>query len=135
MNMKDKLIGAGAVLLAFGGLGSAAAFASTPSPPAIHAKTTVKQAVAPDPVSATDNDTTQSGDQTTPDVPGVAEAPDPNEKPDVPGVAETPDPNEKPDVNEAPGTETKDANETGSDGPGGHADPAGQVDNQQGGKN
>ena len=120
MNMKDKLIGAGAVLLAFGGLGSAAAFASTPSPPAVHTKTTVKQAVAPDPVSATDNDTTQSGDQTTPDVPGVAEAPDPNEKPDA---------------KEAPGTETKDANETGSDGPGGHADPAGQVDNQQGGKN
>ncbi len=122
MNTKDKLIGAGAVLLAFGGLGSAAAFASTPTPPAVDAKASVKQAVAPEPVSATDNDTTQSGDQTTPD---------------VPGVAETPDPNEKPDAKEAPGTQTKDATETGvdADGPGGHADPPGQVDNQQDGKN
>ena len=74
------------------------------------AKASVKKPVAPDPVSATDNDTTQSGDQTTPD---------------VPGVAETPDPNEKPDAKEAPGTETKDATETGADGPGGHADPPG----------
>lgn len=120
MNMKDKLIGAGLVLLAFGPLGSAAAFASSSTPPAVQVKTSVKKAVAPEPVSATDNDTTQSGDQTTPD---------------VPGAAETPDPNEKPDAKEAPGTETKDANETGSDGPGGHADPLGQVDNQQDAKN
>ena len=120
MNMKDKLIGAGAVLLAFGGLGSAAAFASTRTPPAVQVKTSVKKAVAPEPVSATDNDTTQSGDQTTPD---------------VPGTAETPDQNEKPDAEEAPGTETKDANETGSAGPGGHADPLGRVDNQQDAKN
>ncbi len=131
MNMKDKLIGAGAVLLAFGGLGSAAAFASTPSPAAVHAKTSVKKAAAPEPVSATDNDTTQSGDQTTPDVPGVAETPDPNEKPDANEAPGT----ETKDAKEAPGTETKDAKETGSDGPGGHADPAGQVDNQQDGKN
>ena len=129
MRMKDKLIGAGAVLLAFGGLGSAAAFASTPR--AVQVKPAVKKAVAPEPVSATDIDTTQSGDHTTPDVPGAAETPDPNETPDVNEVPGT----EKPDVNEVPGTETKDASDTGSDGPGGHADPTGQVDNQQDGKN
>ena len=142
MNMKDKLIGAGLVLLAFGPLGSAAASASSSTPPAVRAETTVKKAVAPEPVSATDKDTTQSGDQTTPDVPGATETLDPNEKPDVneaPGT-EKPDAKEapgteKPDVNEAPGTETKDAIETGSDGPGGHADPLGQVDNQQDAKN
>ncbi len=131
MNMKDKLIGAGAVLLAFGGLGSAAAFASTPTPPAVHAKASVKRAVAPEPVSATDNDATQSGDQTTPDVPGSAETPDQIEKPDAKEASGT----ETKDAKEAPGTETKDANETGSDGHGGHADPAGQVDNQQDGQN
>ena len=122
MNMKDKLIGAGAVLLAFGGLGSAAAFASPSTTPAVQAKASVKSVAAPEPVSATDTDTTQQGDQTTPD---------------VPGAAETPDPNEKPDAKEAPGTEAKDATETGvdADGPGGHADPAGQVDNQQTGNN
>ena len=131
MNMKDKLIGAGAVLLAFGGLGSAAAFASMPTPPAVHAKASVKKAVAPGPASATDTDATQSGDQTTPDVPSVAETPDPNEKPDAkeaPGA-------ETKDAKEAPGVETKDAAETGADGPGGHTDPPGQVDNQQDGKN
>ena len=131
MNMKDKLIGAGAVLLAFGGLGSAAAFASSSTPPAVHAKASVKKPVAPDPASATDNDTTQSGDQTTPDVPGVAETPDPNEKPDAKEAPGT----ETKDAKEAPGTETKDATETGADGPGGHADPPGQVENQQDAKN
>ena len=118
MNMKDKLIGAGAVLLAFGGLGSAAAFASPSTTPAVQAKASVKSVAAPEPVSATDTDTTQQGDQTTPDVPGAAETPDPNEKPDS-------------------ATEAKDGTETGvdADGPGGHADPPGQVDNQQTGNN
>ena len=133
MNMKQKLTGAGAVLLAFGGLGSAAAFASSSTPPAVHAKASVTKAVAPDPVSATDSGTTQSGDQTTPDVPGVAETPDPNEKPDAKEAPGT----ETKDTKEAPGTEAKDATESGADadGPGGHADPPGQVDNQQDGKN
>ena len=131
MNMKDKLIGAGLVLLAFGPLGSAAASASSSTPPAVRAETTVKKAVAPEPVSATDKDTTQSGDQTTPDVPGTAETLDPNEKPDAKEAPGT----ETKDTKEAPGTETKDAIETGSDGPGGHADPLGQVDNQQDAKN
>ena len=48
MKVTDKLIGAGAVLLAFGGLGSAAAFASSPAQPAVHAKASVKKTVAPD---------------------------------------------------------------------------------------
>jgi len=122
MKMKDKLIGAGAVLLAFGGIGTVASFASASTPPAVHAKASVKE-----PVSATDTDTTQQGDQTTPDVPGAVETPDPNEKADTPTAGDTAD----------SGTETKDATEstTASDGPGGHADPPGQVDNQQDGNN
>ncbi len=127
MNMKDELIGAGAVLLAFGGLGSAAAFASPSTTPAVHAKASVKNVVTPEPVSATDTDTTQQGDQTTPDVPGAVETSDPNEKADTPTAGDKAD----------SGTEAKDGTETGvdADGPGGHADPPGQVDNQQTGNN
>ena len=50
MNMKDKLIGAGAVLLAFGGLGSAAAFGSSSTPPAVSAKAAATKAAAAEPV-------------------------------------------------------------------------------------
>lgn len=133
MKMKDKLISAGAVLLAFGGLGSAAAFASPTTAPGVPTKASVTKVAAPEPVGATDIGTTQPGDQTTPDVPGVAETPDPNEKPDSPTAGDTADSGaEAKDV-----TEAKDGTESGvdADGPGGHADPAGQVDNQQAGKN
>ncbi|HZJ26930.1 MAG TPA: hypothetical protein VFF40_07980 [Acidimicrobiia bacterium] len=108
MKMKDKLIGAGAVLLAFGGLGTAVAMASTSgatTPPAV----------------------VEQGDQTTPDVPGAEETPDPNEKADE---AEAGD---KADSNEQSANETESG--TDADGPGGHEDPPGEVDNQQEGQN
>ena len=65
MKIKDTLIGAGAVLLAFGGLGATAALAanSTPSnPPAVDAPASPK---TPEPTTAGDTDTIQEGDQTT----------------------------------------------------------------------
>ena len=114
MRMKDKLIGAGAMLIALGGVGSVAAMAqtsgaSTPPPASAPASPTAQ---TPEPVSPTDTDTLQEGDQNTPDVPGAKETPDPNEKAD-----------------------SAKESATDTDGPGGHQDPPGQVDNQQGAKN
>jgi hypothetical protein len=76
-----------------------------------------------EPTSATDTDNVQEGDQTTPDVPGAPEAADPGEKPGA----------EKAGTEKESATETESA--TDSDGPGGHADPPGNVDNQQEGQN
>ena len=125
MNMKDKLIGAGAVLLAFGSLGTAAAMAQTSgaatSPPAAHAPAAAK-AATPESVGTTDTDTLKQGDQTTPDTAGTVGAP------------ETPDANGKADSTKETTAETPESS-TASDGPGGHQDPPGQVDNQQEGQN
>lgn len=125
MNMKDKLIGAGAVTLAFVGLGSAAALASTSSTsprPAVHAPASPK---ATEPTSATDTDQIQQGDQTSPDVPGANDQADTGK--------DTPEANDTADT----GKEAAGEKESGvdADGPGGHQDPPGQVDNQQDGQN
>ena len=58
-----------------------------------------------------DGDTLQQGDQSAPDVAGAAEAPD------------------------SAAAESASESSAASDGPGGHADPAGSVDNQQQGEN
>ena len=77
-------------------------------------------------VNGPDGDTIQSGDQTTPDQPGAASG---NEQQSADG----PDQGAA-DASDQGGTDAPDqtGSESGSqsDGPGGHADPAGNVDNQ-----
>jgi hypothetical protein len=91
--------------------GVASAFAASPAPVAPVTAAPIAQPVAAEPVEATDTDTLQEGDQTTPDVAGAAES-----------KAEAP---------EAAGKEAPEAAGAEADGPGGHADPDGQnVDHQ-----
>ena len=119
MRLHRKLIGAGAVLLGLGGVGTATVLAQSSgasTPPAVHAP--AAKATTPEPVNAPDTDNIQSGDQTTPDAPAAKTA-------TKAASTET-------------GTESESATETEtgpSDGPGGHEDPPGNVDNQQTGEN
>jgi hypothetical protein len=110
MRLTHKLIGAAGVALAFAGVGTTAAIAGAgaSSPPAL------KPAVRTATVTPADTDNVQEGDQTTPDVPGAAESPEPAAKTTAVKV-------------KSAATET----ESPSDGPGGHEDPAGaNVDHQ-----
>jgi hypothetical protein len=109
MNRTRKLLATGATVAAFGGVGAVAAVAQT--------STSTKPAVVT-PAPSKDTDTLQQGDQTTPDVPGAAETPDPSEKPTTSAVTTS---GEKPATSET---------ETANDGPGGHQDPPGNVDHQ-----
>jgi hypothetical protein len=112
MNPTRKLLAIGATVVAFGGVGAIAAVAQT--------STTTK----PAPVTSTpstpsaDPDKLQQGDQTTPDVPGATETPDPAEKSTA---ATSAVPAEKSATPES---------ETANDGPGGHSDAPGAVDHQ-----
>ncbi len=102
-------LGASAVLL-IAGATSVFAASPTPSTPAAGASASQVEPVG------TDADTLQQGDQTTPDVAGAAGAAS-----EAPAAAET-----AADAAEATGTA-----DAAADGPGGHADPAGQnVDHQ-----
>jgi hypothetical protein len=112
MQLKSKLLGSGLVILAAGGIGTATAMAQSgaSTAPAVHAPA---KATASEPVSSPDTDNVQQGDQTSPDVPAATKA----------GEA---------------GGESEKASESEnapSDGPGGHEDPPGNVDNQQTGNN
>ncbi|MDX6285836.1 MAG: hypothetical protein QOG53_1321 [Frankiales bacterium] len=111
---------AAGLALAAGGLGTGVAFAATgsnaPTKPAVvstvvtKAPAAVAAPAAPakaKPAAPTDADNVQEGDQTTPDTGSEAA--------EAPGT-------EAPET----GTET----ESPSDGPGGHEDPAGNVDHQ-----
>jgi hypothetical protein len=103
MNRTRKLLAIGATVVGFGGAGTVAAVAQT--------STSTKPAVVT-PAPSKDADTLQQGDQTTPDVPGAAETPDPAEK----VATAAADPAEKAGTAET---------ETANDGPGGHQDPPG----------
>ncbi len=95
--------------------GAANAFAASPSVTLPAPVTPVVQ------VARADTDTLQEGDQTTPDVAGVAEST--VDVPEAAGAAEAPDAAGAAEAPEAAGTE--------ADGPGGHADAEGQnVDHQ-----
>jgi hypothetical protein len=109
MNRTRKLLAIGATVVAFGGVGAVAAVAQT--------STSTKPAVVT-PAPSKETDTLQQGDQTTPDVPGAAETPDPSEKPTTSAATAA---GEKPATSET---------ETTNDGPGGHQDPPGAVDHQ-----
>ncbi len=119
-------IGAAAGVAALAAGGAALAGATQSAPIKAPAPAAAQEVKAPD----TDN--VQSGDQTTPDSPATAarahsstksaagsEAPGNENAPEAAGNAA-----------EAPSNEN-----APSDGPGGHADPPGNVDNQQQGQN
>ncbi|MDX6241871.1 MAG: hypothetical protein QOG10_6695 [Kribbellaceae bacterium] len=103
-------VGAAAILAVGLTAGAASATGSTPA-----TKTTVGQLSSVS-KAAPDTDNVQQGDQTTPDVPGVA-------SPEKAGAEKAG--TEKAGTEKA-GAETPDA----SDGPGGHADAPGTVDHQ-----
>jgi hypothetical protein len=109
MNRTRKLLAIGATVVGFGGVGAVAAVAQT--------STSTKPAVVT-PAPSNETDTLQQGDQTTPDVPGAAEIPDPSEKPTTSAATTS---GEKPATSETA---------TANDGPGGHQDPPGNVDHQ-----
>ncbi len=67
----------------------------------------VSTITTPDTTSSNDGDNVQQGDRSAPDTAGAAEAPD------------------------SAAAESASESSAASDGPGGHADPAGNVDNQQ----
>ncbi len=115
---------AGVAALALGGAALAGATQSAPIKAPVPA--------AAQEVKAPDTDNVQSGDQTTPDSPATAArahssstSPAGNE---APGNENAPEATGK--AAEAPSNEN-----APSDGPGGHADPPGNVDNQQQGQN
>jgi threonine dehydrogenase-like Zn-dependent dehydrogenase len=87
-------------------------------------------ASATEPVGGPDNDTIQSGDQTTPDVGTKAATASKSS-----AAASSSSSSEQPGVEsstEAPGNESSSETAPGNDGPGGHADEPGnpQADNQ-----
>jgi hypothetical protein len=116
MTKLKKTIAAIAALgsLALGG--AVLAQAQSGSAPQVQsAPAKVKSAPAKaEPTGGPDTDTVQSGDQTTPDQPGAASGSEQQS-------SEGPD---------QPGSESGGESADQSDGPGGHADPAGNVDNQ-----
>ena len=104
---------AGSAVLLIAGATSVFAASPTPSTPAADATASQVEPIG------TDADTLQQGDQTTPDVAGAAGAA--GAASEDPAAAET-----AADASETAGTTGAEA-----DGPGGHADPAGQnVDHQ-----
>ena len=118
MRFQSKLIGSGAVLLALGGIGTATALAQTSGAATPVKRAPVAKATTPEPVVTPDTDNIQSGDQTTPDAPAAKAGP---------AAASTETANESESASES---ET-----SPSDGPGGYADPPGNVDTQQTGEN
>jgi hypothetical protein len=119
-----KLAGVGAAVLLAAAATTGAASATAGSA----AHTTVYKAASVS-TTAGDTDNVQQGDQTTPDVPGATDAAGTSAKKLATTAAPTA--TEKPGT-ETPGTAEAPSSETGpSDGPGGHADPAGStVDHQ-----
>jgi hypothetical protein len=117
---KATLVVAGLAALALGGSAIAGAATNGSTAPA----------QTPAVTAPADNDTVQSGDQTTPDVAGANEAADPADTPDS---ASEPAGTEKADGNETAGSE-----KAADDGPGGWADEAqgnANADTQQSGVN
>jgi hypothetical protein len=135
MLKRFKTIGAATAALAALALGGSAIASATQSTASAkhHAATKAEKTTGPD------TDSVQSGDQTSPDTQGVA-----SEKttgPDTDSVQSgdqtSPDPKgaksstsaSEPVVSET-APETSSESSTPSDGPGGHEDPAGEVENQ-----
>jgi hypothetical protein len=122
MRKRLKTIGGAAaalVALALGGSAIASATQGTPTSGRANAG-----AVAPEKTTGPDVGNVQSGDQTSPDT-GSAKAP----------AASTPESGSATEAasetsSEAPDSGSATENSSASDGPGGHEDPAGNVENQ-----
>jgi hypothetical protein len=118
MRRRIKTIGGAAaalVALALGGSAIASATHHTPSTGKKHAVST-----SPERTSGPDTDNVQSGDQTSPDTRSA--------KASWASTSETGSATEN--SSEAPDTGSATENSSVSDGPGGHEDPAGNVDYQ-----
>jgi hypothetical protein len=130
MDLKHKLVGAGAALLAVAGFGTATAAAQTsgPSAPASHGSPSAV-VTTPEPVHGADTDNVQQGDQSTPDGPETDHAERTDGKADAPETGDQADPAETNQSGGGAGTGDV------TDGSGGHQDPPGNIDNQQSGQN
>jgi hypothetical protein len=116
MGKRLKTIGGATAALAALALGGSA-IASATQPTASASKHHAVKHHAAEKTTGPDTDAIQSGDQTSPDVKGKASSTTAAE----PVVSET-----APETS----TETSSESSTPSDGPGGHEDPAGEVDFQ-----
>lgn len=105
MNKRSKFATFAVTAVAVAGLGGGIAFASS------SARTTRPAATVEATTPDTDNVQVQQGDQTTPDAPAAAKS-----------SSETP----------GEGSESSTETQAPSDGPGGHADPAGDVQHEGG---
>lgn len=90
MDVKKKIAGSAFGVLALAGIGAGVANAATttaPPPPAStsSAADTPTPGDAPDVPGAVNGGNTQQGDQTTPDAPGAAKAPEAGEQANAPG--------------------------------------------------
>jgi hypothetical protein len=105
MKLTPKIAGPALVVLALSGAGIGTALASSHAP--------ARTAAAVSEVAGPDTDAVQQGDQTSPDTAGAAAA------------------SAASHVRAAPSGEESDSESSGpSDGPGGHADPAGDVQHE-----
>jgi hypothetical protein len=119
MRKRLRTIGGGAAALVALALGGSAIASATQGTPASHKKPAVSRPVATEKTSGPDTDRIQSGDQTSPDTKSArTSSASTSETPDTGSEVETPD----------TGSATESSSE--SDGPGGHEDPAGNVDHQ-----
>jgi cytoskeletal protein RodZ len=118
--------GAAAALVALA-LGGSAIASATQHTPSSSKKRAIPTSEALEKTSATDTDNVQSGDQTSPDRHSAkASSASTSETPDTGSEAE------KPSGTSDAGSATENSSE--SDGPGGHEDPAGNVDHQSEGQ-
>jgi hypothetical protein len=118
---------AAAALAALALGGSAIAVSATRHTPSSSKKRPISTSVAAEKTSATDTDNVQSGDQTSPDTHSAkASSASTSETPDTGSATEN--------SSGVPDTGSATENSSESDGPGGHEDPAGNVDHQSEGQ-
>jgi cytoskeletal protein RodZ len=127
MRKRLKTISGAAAALVVLALGGSAIASATRHTPSASKKRAISMSLAAEKTSPTDTDNLQSGDQTSPDthsakVSSVSTSETPNSGSATENSSETPD----------SGSATEISSE--SDGPGGHEDPAGNVDHQSEGQ-
>jgi cytoskeletal protein RodZ len=127
MHKRLKTIGGAVAALAVLALGGSAIASATRHTPRNSKKHAISMSVAAEKTSAIDTDNVQSGDQTSPDTHSAkASSASTSETPDTGSATEN--------SSETPDTGSATENSSESDGPGGHEDPAGNVDHQSEGQ-
>ena len=127
MRKRLKTIGGGAAALAILALGGSAIASGTQHTRSTNKQHAISTSLAVEKTSAPDTDNIQSGDQTSPDTHSAkATSVSTSQTPDSSSATEN--------SSEAPDTGSATENSSASDGPGGHEDPAGNVDHQSEGQ-